>query len=284
MGRHGSDRTGSSYRSNNEDVIDSNMILNQFDYNKIAVINPRDLVRRRDDMPKVAVTCFSRATFDRMIQTFGGKKVTIRSLANLDITVYETLYKDAKVALFLSPVGAPACALLLEDIFALGVEKVVMFGTCGVLDKSIEDCSIIIPASAVRDEGTSYHYVPATDEIKVNPKYTEEFIELLDGFGCSYSEGKTWTTDAFYRETSDKMKARKSQGCICVDMECSAVAAVARFRGKEVFQFFYAADNLDAEQWDMRSLDNRDKLDEKDKVSLLAMELAVKIEKEGCDR
>lgn len=171
MGRHGSDRTGSSYRSNNEDVIDSNMILNEFDYNKIAVINPRDLVRRRDDMPKVAVTCFSRATFDRMLDAFGGQKVTIRSLANLDITVYETLYKDAKVALFLSPVGAPACALLLEDIFALGVEK-------------------------------------------------------LDGFGCSYSEGKTWTTDAFYRETPDKMKARKSQGCICVDMECSAVAAV----------------------------------------------------------
>ena len=131
-------------------------ILNDFDPNKNAVINPTDLVRRREDMPKIAVTCFSRATFDRMLDAFGGQKVTIRSLANLDITVYETLYKDAKVALFLSPVGAPACALLLEDIFALGVEKVVMFGTCGVLDKSIEDCSIIIPTGAVRDEGTSY--------------------------------------------------------------------------------------------------------------------------------
>ena len=136
----------------------------------------------------------------------------------------------------------------------------------------------IIPTCAVRDEGTSYHYAPAADEIKVNPKYTEKFVELLDGLGCSYTEGKTWTTDAFYRETKDKMKRRKDQGCICVDMECSAVAAVAQFREKEVFQFFYAADNLDADRWDMRSLDNRDKLNEKDKVSLLAMELAVKIE------
>ena len=65
---------------------------------------------------------------------------------------------------------------------------------------------------------------------------------------------------------------------LVVDMECSAVAAVAQFREKEVFQFFYAADNLDADRWDMRSLDNRDKLDEKDKAALLAMELAVKIE------
>ena len=253
-------------------------ILNDFDPNKNAVINPTDLVRHREDMPKIAVTCFSKDTFYRMIDSFGGKKITVRSLANLDITIYETTYKGETIALYLSPVGAPACALLLEDIFALGVQKVIMFGTCGVLDKSIEDCSVIIPTHAVRDEGTSYHYAPAADEIKVNPQYTEEFIELLDGFGCSYTEGKTWTTDAFYRETKDKMKRRKDQGCICVDMECSAVAAAARFRGKEVFQFFYAADNLDADSWDMRSLDNRDKLDEKDKAALLAMELAVKIE------
>ena len=254
------------------------MILNQFDPNKTAVINPDDLVRKRDDMPTVAVTCFSKETFRRMVDRFGGTKVTVRSLANLDITVYETLYKDAKVALFLSPVGAPACALLLEDIFALGVQRAVMFGTCGVLDKSIEDCSIIIPDKAVRDEGTSYHYAQASDEIDVNVKYTEEFIGILKDFGCSYTKGKVWTTDAFYRETREKMKVRKEQGCICVDMECSAVAAVAKFREKEVFQFFYAADNLDEDQWDMRSLENGDKLDEKDKAALLAMELAAKIE------
>jgi len=253
-------------------------ILNDFDHSQDAVINPTDLVRYREDMPKIAVTCFSKDTFYRMIDSFGGKKITVRSLANLDITIYETIYKGETIALYLSPVGASACALMLEDVFALGVQKIIMFGTCGVLDKSIEDCSIIIPDSAVRDEGTSYHYAPATDEIKVNQNHTEKFVELLDGFGCSYTKGKTWTTDAFYRETKDKMKRRKEQGCICVDMECSAVAAVAQFREKEVFQFFYAADNLDADRWDMRSLDNCDKLDEKDKVSLLAMELAVKIE------
>lgn len=253
------------------------MILEQFDPNKHAVIDPQDLVRYREDIPKVAVTCFSKATFSRLVDKFGGSKVTVRSLANLDIIVYETVYKDAKVALFLSPVGAPACALLLEDIFALGVEKIVMFGTCGVLDRSIGDCSIIIPDKAVRDEGTSYHYASASDEISVNKNYTEDFIGILDELSCSYTQGKVWTTDAFYRETADKVKERKAQGCICVDMECSAVAAVAAFREKEVFQFFYAADNLDADEWDMRSLDNSDKLDEKDKVALLAMELAAKI-------
>ena len=253
------------------------MILTQFDQNKTAVINPTDLVRHREGMPKVAVTCFSRATFKRMLDDFGGEKVTVRSLANLDITVYETEYKGERIALYLSPVGAPACILMLEDIFALGADKVVMFGTCGVLDKSIDDCSIIIPDSAVRDEGTSYHYAPPSDEIAVNNKYTAEFTELLDELGCSYTKGKAWTTDAFYRETADKVRQRKAQGCICVDMECSAVAAAASFREKNVFQFFYAADNLDADEWDMRSLDNNDKLEDKDKAAMLAMELAVKI-------
>lgn len=252
------------------------MVLN-FDPNKRAVINPSDLVKAKTDMPKVAVTCFSKDTFRRMVENYGGEKVTVRSLANLDITVYETVYKDIKLALYLSPVGAPACALLLEDIYALGVEKVIMFGTCGVLDKEIEDCSIIIPDKAIRDEGTSYHYAPPSDEIEVNIKYSDEFVELLNELNCSYNCGKVWTTDAFYRETADKMKSRKEQGCICVDMECSAVAAIAQFREKDLFQFFYAADNLDGDQWDMRSLDNCDKLDEKDKASLLAMELARRI-------
>lgn len=89
--------------------------------------------------------------------------------------------------------------------------------------------------------------------------------------------GKVWTTDAFYRETKDKVKRRKEQGCICVDMECSANAAVAQFRGKELIQFFYAADNLDSEEWDVRSLSNYDKLEEKDRIAVIALELALKI-------
>ena len=67
---------------------------------------------------------------------------------------------------------------------------------------------------------------------------------------------------------------------MCVDMECSAMAALAQFREKDVFQFFYAADNLDAEQWDKRSLSNDDRLEDKDRVAQLALELAVRIGRE----
>ena len=84
-----------------------------------------------------------------------------------------------------------------------------------MLDKNIEDCSIIIPNAAVRDEGLSYHYAPPSDEIEVNLKYISEFTALLDEVKCSYRIGKTWTTDAIYRETRKKMERRRRQGCLC---------------------------------------------------------------------
>lgn len=92
-----------------------------------------------------------------------------------------------------------------------------------------------------------------------------------------FTEGKVWTTDAFYRETRAKVALRKAQGCVCVDMECSALMALAQFRGIDVFEFFYAGDNLDREQWDPRSLFTHAKLDEKDRAAYLALELARKI-------
>lgn len=255
------------------------MILEEFDPVKIAVINPADLVEVDQNMPKVAVTCFSQVTFNRLVEELGGVEIGYTGMANITIPIYKVTYNDVEVALFNSPVGAAACIAIHEDLYAMGVEKMVVFGTCGVLDKEIGDCAIIIPDSAVRDEGTSYHYAKSSEEITVNEKYKETFIELLDSHHTSYVTGKVWTTDGVYRETREKVKRRKERGCVAVDMECSAVAALAEFRQKDVLHFFYAADNLDQEEWDMRSLSNSANLIQKDRIALLAMEMAEKMMK-----
>lgn len=62
-------------------------------------------------------------------------------------------------------------------------------------------------------------------------------------------------------------------------MECSAISAISQFRNKEVFQFFYAADNLDSAKWDQRSLSNNEKLSDKEMIGLLAIKFAVSIDK-----
>lgn len=253
------------------------MILTEFDPEKIALINPENIVKPVDDMPEAAVCCYSCVTFERMIGELDAEVIATTSTANRVIPIYQAQYRGVRVALFMIDIGAPASAALLEDIFAMGVKKVIVFGTCGVLEKSIEDCSIVIPDSAVRDEGISYHYAPASDEIGVNEKYRNVFTEMLDELHITYTIGKTWTTDAIYRETPEKIRRRKEQGCVCVDMECAANAAVAAFRGKDLIQFFYAADNLDAEEWDVRSLSNHSKLEEKDRIASIALELAARI-------
>lgn len=145
------------------------------------------------------------------------------------------------------------------------------------LDKKIEDCGIIIPTKAIRDEGTSYHYAESCDTINVNHKYKDAFKEVLKEFGYPYVEGITWTTDAIYRETRDKVDKRKEMGAVCVEMECAGMQALCDFRETEFFQFFYAGDNLDHSSWDPRSLSGSARLDDKSKIMLLAFELGLKI-------
>lgn len=253
------------------------MILEDFDECKVSTINPSDVEDKVANFPKIGITCFSKRLMDRYVEIFNGEIIAEIRNANGRVPVYKIVYNDTEIALFMSRVGAAACTNSYEEVLAMGLEKLIMFGTCGVLDRNIQDLAIIIPTSAIRDEGTSYHYMKPSDEIDVNSKYLPEFIEILNENNVSYVKGKVWTTDAPYRETKAKVLKRKEQGCVCVDMECSAMNAVANFREKELFQFFYAADNLDSVKWDKRSLGNDDKLSEKEKIIYLALALALKI-------
>ena len=81
-----------------------------------------------------------------------------------------------------------------------------------------------------------------------------KITKCLDKCGYSYITGKTWTTDAIYRETESVIEERKKAGCLCVEMECAAALAVTKFRGVPFAQFLYGADNLDSSEWEPRDL------------------------------
>ena len=255
------------------------MILTDFDETLTSTFNPDEVESIVEGMPKIAITCFSYKLFDRLVEYFNGEEISKLSNGNGKYPIYKIKYNNNEYALFMSVVGAAACTVQYEEAFAKGIETIITFGTCGCLDAAIKDLAIIIPSAAIRDEGTSYHYLKASDEVEVNKYYKEVFIDLLKEKEISYIEGKAWTTDAPYRETRAKVAKRKEQGCVCVDMECSALGALAQFRNKKIVQFFYAADNLDSTKWDKRSLGNSDLLSEKEKIGLIAVELADRINK-----
>lgn len=253
------------------------MLLTEFDESRHAVINPDIAHHVIPDFPETMVSVFSHHLFSALLNFLDGKIIAETHDVDGIWPVYEVLYKGKRFALYKARLGAPACVGSFEDVIAFGTKRIILLGNCGVLDKSIRDCGIIIPTRAIRDEETSYHYAPAGDFIDVNRKYIPEFKEVCDTFGYPYVEGTTWTTDAFYRETPKKIAARKQMGAICVEMECAAMQALCDFRDVEFFQFLYAGDNLDHSNWDPRSLSGTARLDDKQKIALLAFELAAAI-------
>ena len=90
----------------------------------------------------------------------------------------------------------------LEELKARGFNNFIVLGSCGVLDQSIQADKIIIPSSALRDEGTSYHYAPASDEISYDEALLSTLENALNKSGIEHIRTKVWTTDAFYRENS----------------------------------------------------------------------------------
>ena len=110
---------------------------------------------------------------------------------------------------------------------------------------------MLVPTSAYRDEGVSYHYSEASDYLEIET--APALMKILDEMHVPYNATKTWTTDAIYRETKEKMEKRKAAGCICVEMECSALAACAEFRDTEFGMILYTADTLaDIDKYDER--------------------------------
>jgi uridine phosphorylase len=148
--------------------------------------------------------------------------------------------------------GAPAAAVLMEEVIGLGGRRFLFFGSCGVLDNEILSGHVAVPVAAYRDEGTSYHYLAAAPYVDIPTATT--LAGILQELDVPFHLTKTWTTDAIYRETRGNLAKRRAEGCRVVEMECAATAAVAQFRQVEFYQFVYGADSLDGEEWDPRSL------------------------------
>ena len=121
---------------------------------------------------------------------------------------------------------------------------------------------VMVPVTAVRDEGTSYAYVPPAAEIEANPRVLHSMASTLEGMRVDYRTVKTWTTDAIYRETVERARLRKAQGCVVVEMETAAFMAVAQFRGVEFGQLLYAGDSVHEDGWDNRQWEKRENIRE----------------------
>lgn len=166
--------------------------------------------------------------------------------------VYVTEYKGEQIAICQAPVGSAAAAQILDWLIGYGAKKVLATGCCGAL-VDLPENMFLVPTKALRDEGASYHYLPPSRFVDINPKVLASIERAMNKRELPYTECITWTTDGFYRETADMVEYRREEGCTVVEMECSALAACAQFRGAEFGQILYTADTLvNTEAYDER--------------------------------
>ena len=225
------------------------MITDSFDNKSNAKINP--CIRENKGKCDICIITFSNIIEEYVLNKFNCKKIVEIKCVTGATPVYILNYKNKIIAFYKTYLGAPACVGRLENVTEwIDTKKFVMFGGSGCLDKEITHGKVTVPTYAYRDEGTSYHYAKAKDYIKIkNSNIVADFMKEKQ---IPYIEGKTWTTDAFFRETENNIAKRKADGCISVEMECSAMQAVCDFRGLDLYYFLTSGDLLDAPEWDER--------------------------------
>ncbi len=253
-----------------------NTIFQRTSISEPALFNPSDTTKKIHDFPEICVSTFSENIINKFSSFPDTKKIAELYTANGVCPVYKFRYKNTDIAFYMSGVGAPACVAGFEEIIAMGAKRFVLFGSCGVLDDRLVGNKLIIPVSAVRDDGTGYHYVAPSAEIEADPHSVQILERVMSDLGYPYIKGKTWTSDAIYRETLSLIKERRAEGCITVEMECASMIAAARYRHIPFIQFLYGADDLSSDIWDIRDLSSYG-LSNAEKYMLLAFECGINL-------
>jgi uridine phosphorylase len=247
----------------------------EFDADSTPILKPQSQPVINEPLPARGVLCFFQEVIDRLIADNKLIKIGWKRSEMGPQPIYK-IEQDGQPVFVMHPgVGAPLAAGFLEELIANGARGVLACGGCGVLSKEIAAGHAIILTSAVRDEGTSYHYLPPSREVAASESAVAALVQTLSDHGVPYILGKSWTTDGLYRETEAKRARRMAEGCVVVEMEAAAFFAVAQFRKVQFGQVVYGGDLVVPKGWDRRSWDKR--LDVREALFWLTVEAAARM-------
>jgi Phosphorylase superfamily len=141
-------------------------------------------------------------------------------------------------------VGGPFAVLVAEQLFACGCELLISVTSAGqIVDVGSPPYYVLIDR-ALRDEGTSHHYLPPSDYASADPALIALAREAAATVPVKVHVGAAWTTDAPYRETEQMIATRKAQGLLAVEMESAALYAFAAARACPVICFAHVSNQL----------------------------------------
>ena len=146
--------------------------LSEFDPDKTALFNPSTLLEKRD-LPEACVMIFYTSVINKLKSD--GLLIKAYELAPYGVTilpvdVFAATTPLGNISVVFPGIGAPIASAILEELIALGCRKFVACGSGGVLKSELKRGTVVIPSYAVRDEGTSYHYLPPSRIVEMNLK------------------------------------------------------------------------------------------------------------------
>ena len=230
------------------------MIIDSFDDKTPPISTTETFYGEKRHLTDVCLVFFSEKILKRVLSEFECEEIAAIFTANGKTPIYKLRHNGRDIAFYMSAIGScMAVEYLAVANHVTGATKFVMFGSAGSLDKSLTYGKIVLPSEAYRDEGTSYHYAPPSDYIKI--ENCDKLGEILDALAVSYVKGRVWTTDSFIMETVGKTAKRRADGCIAVEMELAGVQAACSFYGLELYDFLVTGDVLLEDGYDPSGLE-----------------------------
>lgn len=215
------------------------------DLNDAAIIEPHG-ARKGFESGAVAVMVSTTPDFDYL-------KANARITTSRPLFLGTLFTETEKGSSFTGPhMGAPYAAMVEEALIAKGADTLFVFGWCGSISDDLSIGDIVVVDGAIADEGTSRNYMDTGEDFPVilpDPDLQKRLGQELTGRDIAFKSGTMWTTDAIYRETPRKIEFFKNRGAIAVDMECSALFAVARFRKVRIASVLVVSDELGSLTW-----------------------------------
>ncbi|MBS0649903.1 MAG: nucleoside phosphorylase [Verrucomicrobia bacterium] len=193
--------------------------------------------------PRTVILCYSSRFMKQVLQNYAHQQCE-ECFSKL---YYLTDYPSVAIGNF--GVGAPVTALRMEDLISWGVKQFIAIGSAGAISPKLTIGDIVLCEKAVRDEGTSFHYMPPSKYIHAPQRMRLMLGKHLNKMQIAHRVGSTWTTDSFYRQTSLEVKHFQDEGILTVEMEAAAIFAVAHVHQVDLGAMFTISDLHTDQDW-----------------------------------
>ena len=222
-------------------------------YSSPAVLTAQEMIAFRRSLgrmpgiepPEGVILCLQRGLPERLRFRY-----PLRRAGQLMGDLYLLRRSGGKAAVLTNfGIGASLIGALAEELIAWGVGRLVSISWAGGLQPDLPPGSIVVCERALRDEGTSHHYLPTEKYIHANVELVDNLGQALARRGIPHSIGATWTTDAPYRETLEEVRQYQEEGVKTVEMESAALLAVGQAHGVQAASICVVGDSLASLRW-----------------------------------